>query len=61
MEKKSQTSQFKKKQTLFVWGMIALPLLQWIICWLIVNLSSIKLAFTDARKGTVNFGSHRQG
>lgn len=55
MEKKSQTSQFKKKQTLFVWGMIALPLLQWIICWLIVNLSSIKLAFTDARTNELTF------
>lgn len=49
MVNKSQASQFKKKQILFVWGMIALPLLQWIICWFIVNLSSIKLAFTDAR------------
>lgn len=51
MATKSQTSKFKKRQTLFVWGMIALPLLQWIVCWLIVNLSSIKLAFTHARTG----------
>lgn len=55
MAKNGQTSQFKKRQTLFVWGMIALPLLQWIVCWLIVNLSSIKLAFTDARTDELTF------
>ena len=55
MAQKSQTNQFKKKQTIFVWGMIILPLLQWIVCWLIVNLSSIKLAFTDARTEELTF------
>ena len=55
MAKKSQTSQFRIRQLIFVWGIIALPLLQWIVCWLFVNVSSIKLAFTDPRTSQLTF------
>lgn len=49
MTTKNKIGQYRKKQILFVWGLIALPLIQWIICWLSVNMSSIMLAFTDPR------------
>ena len=35
------------RQTLFLFCMLALPLLQWLIFWLYVNVQSIVLAFQD--------------
>lgn len=37
----------KRTQTIFLFCMLALPVLQWIIFWLYVNLQSIVLAFQD--------------
>ena len=57
MTTKKKIGQYRKKQILFVWGLIALPLVQWIICWLSVNLSSISLAFTDPRTDEFTFNN----
>ena len=53
--KSNKKSQFRKLELIFVGGMLALPLLQWLIFWLIVNFSSISLAFTDARTNAFTF------
>ncbi len=48
----------KKHEIIFIVCMLALPVAQWLVFWLSVNLSSIKLAFTDMRTGEftwVNF------
>ena len=47
----------KKKELLFIWGMLALPLVQWLIFWLGVNLDFIKLAFLDARTDAFTFSN----
>ncbi len=39
----------KKNELFFIWGMLALPLVQWLIFWLGINGNFIKLAFLDAR------------
>lgn len=35
----------KQKKLLFVWGMLALPLLQWLIFFVYVNIDSILMSF----------------
>ena len=60
MENKTKRkNQFRKIELIFIWGMLVLPLLQWLIFWLIVNLSSIKLAFTDARTDVFTFDNFK--
>ncbi len=48
-------NKFKKNKFIFICAMLALPLLQWIVFWLMVNLESIKLAFLDARTDTFSY------
>lgn len=50
----------KQKRLLFIWGMLALPLLQWLIFFVYVNLDSILMSFqtmnykTGAMEWTLN-------
>ena len=46
-----------KKELLFIWGMLALPLVQWLIFWLGINVDFIRLAFLDARTDAVTFSN----
>ena len=50
-EKRQQRSKsaMDKGKTPFLIGMLVLPVVQWLIFWLAVNLSSITLAFQDQR------------
>ncbi len=45
----------RKIELVFIWGMLLLPLVQWAIFWLYVNMSSFTLAFTDARTGEMPY------
>ncbi len=47
LQKKVQ-SLSKKKETNFLIVMLAIPVLNWIVFWLIVNLTSFKIAFQDS-------------
>ena len=49
--KKKTNRTFKRQEILFIIGMLALPVIQWIVFWLSVNISSISLAFTHPRTG----------
>lgn len=51
------TMKVKTKRTIFVWSMLALPLLQFLIFWVYVNYSSILLAFknVDYANGGVEY------
>ena len=42
----------KQKKLLFVWGMLALPLLQWLIFFVYVNIDSILMSFQTLNYGT---------
>ena len=35
----------KRKRLCFIWGMLALPLLQWLVFFVYVNLDSIAMSF----------------
>ncbi len=43
-----------KMSTIFLWVMLALPVLNWIVFWFIVNCTSIVIAFQDV-KGAFSF------
>ena len=45
-QKKRMTSQ-RKKQLMFIWGWLALPIRSWLIFFLYVNISSVLQAFQD--------------
>ncbi len=47
----------RRKELIFIWGMLALPLLQWLIFWLGINANFIKLAFMDARTDAFTFSN----
>jgi len=47
--KTKKMNKSRKIELIFIWGMLVLPLIQWAIFWLTVNLDSIKLAFMDPR------------
>lgn len=42
----------KQKKLIFVWGMLALPLLQWLIFFVYVNINSILMAFQSLNLDT---------
>lgn len=42
----------KKKRLLFIWGMLAIPLLQWLIFFVYVNLDSIVMSFQTMNYNT---------
>lgn len=52
---KKKKGNIRKKELIFIWGMLALPLLQWLIFWVGINANYIKLAFLDARTNTFTF------
>ena len=55
-KKNSKNGPFNKRgQTIFIIVMLALPVIQWLIFWLYVNLQSIMLAFKDMRTGEFTF------
>lgn len=43
--KKKKTMTRKQKRTLFICGMLALPLLQWLVFFVYVNINSVLMAF----------------
>ena len=45
----------KRKEAIFLFCMLALPVIQWLVFWLYVNFSSIMLAFKDQRTGDFTF------
>lgn len=47
----------KKRQTIFLFCMLILPVANWLVFWLYVNLSSIALAFQDARTGAFTWNN----
>ena len=47
----------KRNQTIFLTCMLILPLLNWLVFWLYINLSSIALAFQDARTQEFTFNN----
>ncbi len=47
-DKRAQThTQFKRAELIFIWTLLALPILDWIIFWLYKNISSFVMAFQD--------------
>ena len=49
--KRSSSRSFKTRERIFIVLMLAFPVIQWIVFWLTVNISSISLAFADPRTG----------
>lgn len=47
LSSKRNSSNFHRKQTFFVWKMLAIPILNFLIFWLYVNFDSILLAFRN--------------
>lgn len=47
-KRKSSFTQSKRKETFFVWAMLALPLISWVVWYWYVNFSSFVNAFKDA-------------
>lgn len=43
--KKHKTMTRKQKRLLFIWGMLAIPLLQWLIFFVYVNIDSVVMSF----------------
>ena len=58
-KRKSSYSKFGKKDFLFVYLLIALPVLQFAVFWFYVNISSFTLAFKDPA-GSWTFDNFRQ-
>lgn len=54
---KQKMSGEKRNQTIFLTCMLIIPLLNWLVFWLYINLSSIKLAFLDARTQEFTFNN----
>lgn len=57
--KKHLYSKFEKRNFLFVYLLIALPVVQFAVCWIYVNLSSIVLTF-KATDGSFTFNNIKQ-
>ncbi len=45
MKKQFKGLSRKKKKLIFVWGMLALPLLQWLVFFVYVNINSVVMSF----------------
>ena len=45
----------KRKRTIFIIAMLAIPVANWLVFWLFVNVQSIALAFQDPRTGALGF------
>ena len=54
---KTETKKNKRKEVLFLFAMLAVPVANWLVFWLYVNFSSIVLAFQDARTGAFTFNN----
>lgn len=50
--KKERKMSRKKKRLLFIWGMLAIPLLQWFIFFVYVNIDSIIMSFQTMNYNT---------
>ena len=62
-DKKNKTStrkRFKRRERIFIVLMLALPVIQWVIFWLTVNVSSISLAFKDPLTGAFTWRNFAQ-
>ena len=54
---RTETKKNKRKEILFLFAMLAVPVANWLLFWLYVNFSSILLAFQDARTGEFTFNN----
>lgn len=54
---KRKMSGEKKNQTIFLFLMLIIPVVNWLVFWLYINLSSIELAFLDARTQEFTFNN----
>lgn len=54
---RTETKKNKRKEILFLFAMLAVPVANWLLFWLYVNFSSILLAFQDARTGGFTFNN----
>ena len=54
---KRKMSGEKKNQTIFLFLMLIIPVANWLVFWLYINLSSIELAFLDARTQEFTFNN----
>lgn len=52
---KKRITAAKKKETIFLFLMLALPVVQWLIYFFYLNIDSILLAFQDKRTGAFTF------
>ena len=51
--KKQQTSRaLKRKRLIFIWGMLAYPILQYLIFFIFVNISTVTMSFQQINYGT---------
>ena len=48
-KKRESEKTFKKSQAIFLIGILCLPVLNWLVFWLYVNISSFVLAFQNTR------------
>lgn len=51
-EKTFKGLTIKTKRTIFAWAMLALPLIQWLVFFVYVNLNSITMSFQSVNYGT---------
>ena len=56
-KQRKSISESKKKEIIFLFCMLALPILNWLVFWLYLNFSSIMLAFQDPRTGGLTFNN----
>ncbi len=52
-KKKSGMSKLHKKNLIFVWGMLAIPIVQWLIFFAYININSVLMAFQFRNGGKV--------
>ncbi len=52
---KINKTPFNKKRFLFIVGMLAIPCINWVVFWLIMNLQSILMAFQSPADGSWSF------
>ena len=54
---KTEIKKSKRKEIFFLVAMLAVPVVNWVVFWLIVNFSTIVLAFQDARTDEFTFNN----
>ncbi len=55
--KVSKNVNAKRDKLVFIWVLLALPILHWLVFWLYVNMQTILLAFQHQRTGAFTLGN----